>query len=196
MSFIDLSDDDSAAETPKDNGDNHRQSLFSNQSMVDDTSSLLTMMSNEAHEEEQRRKREKLVKLHRFLGSRVPTDLALGLDLSQSHSLLPPEVPEMEEEDTRKKFRMRRRRSSSYAEYTKPLTTQEDRMKSELNIEEKALNVRRAAKMEKVCISRLLRVALADASSKGIWSRSTTNPLSHSKAGFPDLAEAHIIGGH
>ena len=148
MSFIDLSDDDSAAETPKDTVDN--QAPFSGDSTVDDTASLLTLTSSEAHEEELRRKREKLVKLHRFLGSRVPTDLALGLDLSQSHSLLPSPAPGVEEEDTRKKFRIRRRRSSSYAEYTKPLTAREDRMKSELNIQEKALNVRRAAKMEKV----------------------------------------------
>lgn len=150
ISFIDLSDDDSAVETPKNVTDKRRQAPSSRESTIDDTASLSTLTSTEVHEEEQKRKREKLVKLHRFLGSRVPTDLALGLDLGQSPSSLPPTSPGIEEEDTRKKFRMRRRRSSSFAEFTKPLTAREDRMKSELNIHEKALNVRRAAKMEKV----------------------------------------------
>jgi hypothetical protein len=158
MSFIDLSDDDSAAETPKDVTDHH-QAPFSRESTVDDTASLLTLASTQAHDEERKRKREKLVKLHRFLGSRVPTDLALGLDHSQS----PPfGFLDMEEEDTRKKFRMRKRRSSSFAEYTKPLTAQEDRMKSELDIQEKALNVRRAAKMEKVGTLSPFRITFTD----------------------------------
>ena len=143
MSFIDLSDDDSAAETQKDNRYRRRQAT------IDDAASLVTLTSSQAHEEERRWKREKLVKLHRFLGSRVPTDLALGLDFSQS-SLPPPALSDAEPDDTRKVFRVLRRRSSSFADYTKPLTAQEDRMKSELDVEEKALNVRRAAKMEKV----------------------------------------------
>jgi len=162
MSFIDLSDDDSAAETQK-NAIGHRRQLSSpRESIIDDTASLSTLTSAELHEEEQRRKREKLVKLHRFLGSRVPTDLVLGMDLTQSPPLFLPTSPDVEGADTRKKFRMRKRRSSSYAEYTKPLTAQEDRMKSELDIQEKALNVRRAAKMEKVGSSRPFRIALAD----------------------------------
>lgn len=150
VSFIDLSEDDSATETPKDITDYRRQAPFSRDPMIDDTASLLTVTSAQIHEDEQRRKREKLVKLHRFLGSRVPTDLILGLDTSQSPSLPPPASPDLGPEDTRKKFRMRRRRSSSYTGHTRPLTTQEDRMKSDLDMQEKALNVRRAAKMEKV----------------------------------------------
>ena len=145
-SFIDLSDDDSAAETPGYATD-RRGASFSMESTIDDTASLLTLTSTEVHEEEQKRKREKLVKLHRFLGSRVPVDLALGLDFSIPPPLPPPALPEIEPEDTRKKFRMRRRRSASLTEHT---ITREDRMKSELDMEEKALNVRRAAKMEKV----------------------------------------------
>jgi len=166
MSFIDLSDDDSAAETGKITPGHRRQPSSPRESMIDDTASLLTLTSTEMHEEEQRRKREKLVKLHRFLGSRVPTDLVLGLGLSQSPPLLPPTSPDVEDWDTRKKFRMRKRRSSSYAEYTRPLTAQEDRMKSELDMEEKALNVRRAAKMEKVGVSQPFRIAFADTALK------------------------------
>ena len=162
MSFIDLSDDDSATETQKNTSGHRRQISSPGESMIDDGASLLTLTSTEAHEEEQRRKREKLVKLHRFLGSRVPTDLVLGMDLSQSPPSLPPTSPDVEESETRKKFRMRRRRSSSYTEYTRPLTAQEDRMKSELDMQEKALNVRRAAKMEKVGTLRPFRIAEAD----------------------------------
>jgi hypothetical protein len=161
-SFIDLSDDDSAAETPEYVTDHRRRVPFSRESKVDDTASLLTLTSTEIREEERKRKREKLVKLHRFLGSRVPTDLVLGLDLSPSPPLPPPASPEIEPEETRKKFRMRRRRSVSLTEYTKPLISREDRMKSELDIQEKALNVRRAAKMEKVGALQSFPIAFAD----------------------------------
>jgi len=199
MSFIDLSDDDSAAETPKDIIDHRHQAPLSRESPTDDTASLLTLTSAQVHEEERRWKREKLVKLHRYLGSRVPADLVLGLDLSLSPPLPPPALPDMEPEDTRKKFRMRRRRSGSCAEYTKPLTTREDRMKSELDMQEKALNVRRAAKMEKVGTLRTFRCTFADLETKGVWSRSATNPLSHPKIGFTNPAEPRtsfgIIGG-
>ena len=155
-SFIDLSEDDSAAETPKDVTDYRRQAPFSRENTIDDTSSLFTLTSTQVHEEERKRMREKLVKLHRFLGSRVPTDLALGLDLGRSSELPPPASADAVTEDTRKKFRMRRRRSSSFAGYSRLLTAQEDRMKSDLDIQEKALNVRRAAKMEKVGTTRSL----------------------------------------
>lgn len=150
MSFIDLSDDESAVETPKDIIGHHRRAPFSKQSTIDDTASLSTLTSTQIHEGERRRKREKLVKLHRFLGSRVPPDLALGFDLGSSPQLPPSASPEIERDDTRKRFRVRKRRSTSLSEYTRPLTTREDRMKSELDMQEKALNVRRAAKMEKV----------------------------------------------
>lgn len=150
VSFIDLSEDDSATETPKEITDYKRQAPFSRETMLDDTASLRTLTSSQFHETERRRKREKLVKLHRFLGSRVPTELILGLDIPKSPELPPPASPDMGPEDTRKKFRMRRRRSSSWTEYTKPLTAREDRVKADLGVQEKALNVRRAAKMEKV----------------------------------------------
>ena len=191
-SFIDLSEDDSMAETPKDITDHRRQTPFSK---IDDTASLLTLTSIQIQEEERRRKREKLVKLHRYLGSRVPVDLVLGMDLSQSPPKLPPPAsPDIGSEDTRKKFRMRRRRSSSYSGYTKPLTAQEDRMKSDLDIQEKALNVRRAAKMEKVGIG-FSRINCADRFLEGVWSRPATNPLSYPKIRFPHPAESTASPG-
>jgi len=198
MSFIDLSEDDSAVETPRDVSDHRRQALFSRESMIDDAASLLTLTSTQIHEEERRRKREKIAKLHRFLGSRIPTDLIL--DLSYSPPLPPPASVGTEEEDSRKRFRIRRRRSGSFAEYTRPLTAQEDRMKSELDIQEKALNVRRAAKMEKVGASQQLPPASADIVPKGVWCRSSTNPLPHPKIGFPNPAEpwssSNVVVGH
>lgn len=166
-SFIDLSDDDSSAETQKYVTAHRRQTSFSRQSTVgDDTASLSTLTSTQVHEEDRRRKREKLVKLHRFLGSRVPTELVLGSDLTLSPPLPSPAFPEIEPEDTRKKFRMRKRRSVSLTDYTKPLVTREDRMKSELDMEEKALNVRRAAKMEKVGVSHPFPIGFADIASE------------------------------
>lgn len=203
-SFIDLSEDESAAETPKDITDHRRQAPFSEEPMIDDSASLLTLTSTQILEEERRRKREKLVKLHRFLGSRVPADLVLGLDSSQSPNLPPPVSPvspEIASEETRKKFRMRRRRSNSYSGYTKPLTAQEDRMKSELDIQEKALNVRRAAKMEKVgTVQSFPILILLTAFWEGVWSCATTNLVPYPKIGFPGSSESRarsgFISGH
>lgn len=199
-SFIDLSESDSAAETPKDIIDHRHQAPFSQEAMTNDTDSLLTLTPSQIYEEERRRKREKIVKLHRFLGSRVPADLVLGLDLTQSPKLPPPASPETGSDDTRKKFRMRRRRSNSYSGYTKPLTTQEDRMKSDLDIQEKALNVRRAAKMEKVGTVQSFRVDSADRFLEGVWNCPTTNTLPYPKIGLSDPAESKtspsVICGH
>lgn len=180
-SFIDLSEDDSAAETPKDITDHRRQALFATESVIDDTSSLLTLTSSQVHEEDRRRKREKLVKLHRFLGSRVPPDLVLGPDAIQSPNLPPPTSPDIGSEDTRKKFRMRRRRSNSYSGYTRPLTAQEDRMKSDLDMQEKALNVRRAAKMEKVGTLQSFPIDFVDGFLEGVRSGPAANTLPYPK---------------
>ncbi|KAJ7292869.1 hypothetical protein C8J57DRAFT_1042662 [Mycena rebaudengoi] len=130
---------------------------------VDDTASVLTrttippspsafsvrtLSPEEQAEEDRRRKREKLAKLHRFLGSRVPANLVLGIDF---YDTLPPTSPGMGPEDPdalRKTFLMRRRSSSAAV-----LTTWSDdidRLKEELGDKEKAIIVRRAQKMEKV----------------------------------------------
>ena len=49
-----------------------------------------------------------------------------------------------------RKAKMRRRRSSSAAEFSRKWSDDIDRLKEELNTREKALNVKRAVKMEKV----------------------------------------------
>ena len=54
-----------------------------------------------------------------------------------------------------RRLKMRRRRSSSAAEFSRKWSDDIDRLKEELNEREKAINVRRAVKMEKVsaCVS-------------------------------------------
>ncbi|KAF9011042.1 hypothetical protein BDQ17DRAFT_1420483 [Cyathus striatus] len=144
-SFIDLSDDEimddgaSVLLTPiggvRRNVSPSTQSLFEN------------MTPEEQADEERRRKREKLAKLHRFLGSRVPPQLILGID--HSDISLPPVRPAeqtMTAEETAHRVWLRRRRSSSAAVF--PSTWSDDL--AELTDKEKAINVRRAQKMEKV----------------------------------------------
>jgi hypothetical protein len=112
----------------------------------------------EREEADRKRKRDQLAKLHRFLGSRVPVGLVLGLDAGDDSSLPPLalQVPDSggKSDKTTKNAEPRRawlsrRRSSSSAVY--PMTSHDlDRLKENLSDEEKAINVRRALKMEKV----------------------------------------------
>ncbi|KAJ3571570.1 hypothetical protein NP233_g3683 [Leucocoprinus birnbaumii] len=107
------------------------------------------MTPEQRAEEEKRRKREKLAKLHRFLGSRVPADLVLGV--GHPESSLPPiqiTMPADDASPARKEW-LRRRRSSSAGDLPN-WSDDLDRMKEELNDQEKAINVRRAQKMEKM----------------------------------------------
>jgi hypothetical protein len=107
--------------------------------------SVDTMLHRRTPEEERRRRRDKIAKLHRFLGSRVPTSLILGF--SASDDTLPALDPTM---DNVRPSRHNRRRSSSAAETRSNWFGPDDRMKEELDEREKAINVRRAIKMEKV----------------------------------------------
>ena len=144
-SFIDLSDDLGSA-SPKTAGDlpgrphsPSQQSVFEN------------MSAEEQAEECRRRKREKLARLHRFLGSQVPVHLALGLD--DPETSLPPlrtDVISGSKED--RKVVVRRRRCSSVEAYPPGWSDESDRIRQDLNVREKAINVRRAQKMEKVLI--------------------------------------------
>ncbi|KAG6911339.1 hypothetical protein DXG01_001010 [Tephrocybe rancida] len=152
-SFIDLSDDLGSAtrSRPKDRdpsaaapprGRPRRPSSPSARSLYE------SMSPEEQAEETRKRKREKLAKLHRFLGSRVPTNLVLGIDADPA---LPPLDPtSMAEDEVTRKAWLRRRRSSSAAAYSSTWSDEIDRIKEDLNSTEKAINVRRALKMEKV----------------------------------------------
>lgn len=161
-SFMDMSDEDTAdgisiiLSPAMKHGDRRYRLPLS-----PSTPSLLSLSPEELAEEERRRKREKLAKLHRFLGSRVPTDLVLG-PLGGIPLPAPAQSPldmmrEEEENDLQRMWR-RRRRSSSAAEFAGKWSEEIDRLKEELNGREKAINVRRAVKMEKVsthlCICR------------------------------------------
>ncbi|KAG6842378.1 hypothetical protein C0991_007508 [Blastosporella zonata] len=156
-SFIDLSDDLPSASLPApkhrasaaaytSRGRPRRPSSPSAQSLFE------SMTPEEQAEESRKRKREKLAKLHRFLGSRVPTNLVLGPDLPDPP--LPPLDPTimatMNENEVTRKDWLRRRRSSSAAAYRSTWSDEIDRVKEDLNSAEKAINVRRAQKMEKV----------------------------------------------
>ena len=101
-----------------------------------------SMLYRRTPEEDHRRRREKMAKLHRFLGSRVPTSLVLGFSASDDT------LPALDRTTT-STGRHNRRRSSSAAE-TRSNWFGDDRMKEELDEREKAINVRRAIKMEKV----------------------------------------------
>lgn len=153
-SFMDLSDEDAnndgassiiTVQTPK------AQRTYT--PFSPSTPSLLS--PEDQLEEDRRRKREKLAKLHRFLGSRVPQELVLAqIDtavarppFAAASAIVPPSTrPDM---DIRK-TKMRRRRSSSAAEFPGTWSDDVDRLKEDLNEREKAINVRRAVKMEKV----------------------------------------------
>lgn len=113
-------------------------------------------------EDERRRKRERLAKLHRFLGSRIPPELILG-----PHEMgvpLPAVAPRKVAYDdvhsdndgsspARIWARNKRRNSLASSDPTHWLPDAE-RMKEDLNGQQKAIIVKRAQKMEKVRISR------------------------------------------
>ncbi|KAL4251533.1 hypothetical protein ABKN59_005088 [Abortiporus biennis] len=157
-SFMDLSDEeapnDSASsiisvETPRLTTTSHR---------IPFSPSTPSLSSEEQADEDRRRKREKLAKLHRFLGSRVPVDLVLAqVDSARSLSpttptpIISPAAESIMKNDTdARKVWMRRRRSSSAAEFSGTWSDEIDRLKEDLNEREKAINVRRAVKMEKM----------------------------------------------
>ncbi|KAI0361109.1 hypothetical protein OH77DRAFT_1417314 [Trametes cingulata] len=156
-SFMDLSDEEGAgdgiseilAETPR--GPRTRRGEYG--ASTASLSDSLSLSSEQLAEEERRRKREKLAKLHRFLGSRVPQHLVLG-PLDEGTPLPPPAPPALDQhtddDADARKIKMRRRRSSSAAEFSRTWSDDIDRLKEELNEREKAINVRRAVKMEKM----------------------------------------------
>jgi hypothetical protein len=120
--------------------------------------SLLEMLTPEEQaEEDRRRKREKLAKVHRFLGSRVPEDLVLGIGKllptpGAAESELTPSTPMPENDADSPRKWLRRRRSRSVTDIRDNWSDHQDRIKEDLDGREKAINVRRAHKMEKVCI--------------------------------------------
>jgi hypothetical protein len=139
-SFIDLSDDDNS---PSARVLSSRRLPAPSLSHSPRTPEFMPQARSQ--EEDRRRSREKMAKLHRFLGSRVPVSLVLGVN--DGDDTLPALDP------TLGNIRARlpgRRRSSSAAEFKSKWFDESDRVKEELDEREKAINVRRAIKMEKV----------------------------------------------
>ncbi|KIL71613.1 hypothetical protein M378DRAFT_6328 [Amanita muscaria Koide BX008] len=143
-SFIDLSDDDDNISITTISTVGRRRRSIASPSLIESIS------QEEKVKEERRRKRERLVKLHRFLGSRVPPSLVLGPE--DPNISLPPERPSTSPgtSNSQHKTWLRRRRSSSAAELPSTWSDEHDRMGAELCSREKAINVKRAQKMEKV----------------------------------------------
>ncbi|KAJ3815601.1 hypothetical protein F5876DRAFT_30283 [Lentinula aff. lateritia] len=123
------------------------------------------MSPEERAEAEKRRKREKLAKLHRFLGSRVPTGLVLGLGQADedSESGLPglsassmgeetDAEGSSEEKRSWKKgmVRVTRRRSGSESGVSSDWSDIRDRRKDDMGEDERLRMVKRAIRLEKV----------------------------------------------
>jgi hypothetical protein len=139
-SFIDLSDeevtrdDDSLAASFLDRTRPRHLHQSSSTPSLDDT-----FDPDEQEEVERRRKRDQLAKLHRFLGSRVPPEAVTGCVVGPPL----PSIPIPEEGMRENWLRGRKNGQAASLEYF-------DRSKEELDEREKALNVRRAQKMERV----------------------------------------------
>ncbi|KAH8099698.1 hypothetical protein BXZ70DRAFT_894283 [Cristinia sonorae] len=159
-SFMDLSDEEGpgdihsiiSLETPKASATRGVPFSPSTPSLQ----SQLTITSDDHDDDDRRRKREKVAKLHRFLGSRVPAELVLAqFDTRPAQAQLPsPQIRSAVDTmsktlDSRKSL-IRRRRSSSAAELRGAWVDDSDRLMEGLSEREKAINVRRAIKMEKM----------------------------------------------
>ncbi|KAJ3762186.1 hypothetical protein EV360DRAFT_36197 [Lentinula raphanica] len=114
----------------------------------------------ERAEAEKRRKREKLAKLHRFLGSRVPAGLVLGQSDEDSESGLPglsmAEETDAEGSSEEKRSwkkgmtKVTRRRSGSESGVSSDWSDIRDRRKDDMGEGEKSRMVKRAIRLEKV----------------------------------------------
>lgn len=124
----------------------------------------ISLSEDQKSEVERRRKRERLAKLHRFLGSRIPTELILGP--SEIGAPLPPADPnarrvsysqeEMEPTNSSKLWVIAKRRNSLASSDPLERLGDSERMKEQLSDKEKAAAVKRALKMEKVGVLPLL----------------------------------------
>ena len=119
----------------------------------------ISLSEDQKIEAERRRKRERLAKLHRFLGSRVPTELVLGPH--ETGAPLPPtdlnaqksadSLADSEPTSSTKLWVIGKRRNSLASSDPLERLGDSERMKEQLTDKEKAVAVKRALKMEKVC---------------------------------------------
>jgi hypothetical protein len=165
-SFIDLMDEE----------DHKDSSLVStlrrDRPYTPSTTSVFEKLSLEERAAERRRqKRDKLARIHRVLGSGVPVNLVIpeaGPSLRSTPSTPPSRVKAdtssvpRGRETAARKDRGFRRRSSSAADTASARLDGLDRLRKSLNRREKAINVRRAQKMEKVNLILLVSLRSAD----------------------------------
>ncbi|KAJ7201256.1 hypothetical protein GGX14DRAFT_371291 [Mycena pura] len=149
----------STSTTPAAVGPNDSISVASVVGMQRPVSSGSSLCDSMSPEEERRRQRDKLAKLHRFLGSRVPTGLVLGPDFFQppvvalDGTITPASGPGVDtdtETETPSACSWVNRKRSMSAAALPAGSDDSDRLKEHLNGKEKAIVVRRAQKMEKV----------------------------------------------
>ena len=194
-SFIDLSDDDDETSRVGDTSvigslerKGGRRLIYHSSS----TPSLVESLDPDRKAEvERRRMRDKVAKLHRFLGSRVPPDLVLGSTAVPPSPFSDPSSSLSTMEGLRDTLLWGRKGGpSSYQQLF-------DRGKEELDHKEKAVNVRRAQKMEKVC-----QMALGLHSLKwgflGIWDASSPDAFPHPSRPFNAFSTvvSHCPGSH
>jgi hypothetical protein len=145
----------------------------------------------ELAEAEKRRRRDKLARIHRFLGLRVPTDLVLGqcaplASLPSTPRERTPLNALAEHEIDNHQDNIRHRRISS-AVLTPSLWPDDlERLKEDLDGREKAINVRRAQKMGKVYFKHSGFSQHAQRFlSTGIWCAASTDTLPYSPVAIP-----------
>lgn len=111
-----------------------------------------SMTEEQKMEEDRRKKRERVAKVHRFLGSRVPTELVLGPGLGAPLPLPAPDSDILSDGETSAQARLwlRRRRNSLASSDPSERLTDAERLKMDLSDKEKAIVVKRALKMERV----------------------------------------------
>lgn len=107
----------------------------------------------EQREREKRQKRERLAKLHRFLGSQVPADSVLGMNNNNTSFLPPPQEQSTQtrvcDKDDKTCRTMVNHHSSSVILEPSTWSGDLERPKAEFDQKERISSVRRAQKMEK-----------------------------------------------
>ena len=158
-------------------------------------SELVSIFSEDEQAEERRRKREKLAKLHRFLGSRVPINLVLGTDIEPTlpSPYVNPISPLYRSGDIQTTW-LKRRKSISAIPSSPHWANDLERVKEELNEQEKLINVRRAVKMEKVYQSLFQRILnpIAKTLNLGFWCCAASNSLSHPSLPFSSVTGEYV----
>ena len=169
-----------------------------------------------ADDDKRKRKRVQLAKLHRFLGSGVPAELALGITSPDED--LPPVAPEPTAEDGPgfKGWIRRINRPGSprpSGTYSPPTEVEDSPLNAaELNDRERMINVKRAQKMEKACCistscfwqnSKLTCCCYCRSLARNLRKRCSTrgrsvitDPCVQHRAAYPSLRTAHILTAH